>query len=499
MTNSAFFLIEALISFWYTPFLLRKLGSDLFGFIPLANSITNYFSIVLYSLDISLGRNITIELEKGNTCHANQIFNTNRVITLFLIFAAVPIGIVLVIFIPALFTVPIGRERDVQLLFISIIIAFLLGTYGMNYSLATFAKNRFDLKNLVALGARIIQVLIIVGLFRLSNPNLIYVGVGALCAALFNLLGDYYLWRILLPTLKVRWKDFSKKSIKILFDTGIWSFVYQAGFILFLNVDILIANRTLDLSMVGIYGALLVIPKNLRNMSVAIGGVWRPLILSKYSQSDSKSISEIMNTSIKLTGLVLGLIIGLVCGLAEPFLRIWLGPSIQNMSGILVMMVLPLTTNLLAGSFSNIHVSYNKLKFPALMTVGLALLNLFLAIYLAPHYGLIGIIIAGIITLTLNYSFFAPIYAAKIMNLSWWHYMPRLGMILITTLSVFIVSYLLSETIYLSSYSHLIISSGIISIGYFFLIYFLVLSSTEKKMVRRFLDKVTGNNHNNLF
>lgn len=80
---------------------------------------------------------------------------------------------------------------------------------------------------------------------------------------------------------------FHKKMLRLLFGAGPLNFVYQAGFILFLNVDIFVANRIRDLNIVGISGALLVIPKNLRIFVTANGGIWGPSILPKFSQSDS--------------------------------------------------------------------------------------------------------------------------------------------------------------------------------------------------------------------
>ncbi len=487
LANTTIFLTETLISLWYTPFLLHQLGSELFGYIPLATSVTNYFSIITHSLNISSARHITIELEKGDTCRANQIFNTNLIATLLLISATIPVSVALVVLAPTLFAVPSGWERDVQLLFVGVITAFLLGTYRINFSLATFARNRFDLRNIVTLGARIVQILIILGLFNLDHPNLVYVGVGATCAALFNLIGDYYLWRVLLPVLKVRWRDFRKRNLKLLFGTGAWTFIGQAGFILFLNVDMLVANRFLGLNMAGMYGALLVIPKNLRIMSMAIGGVWGPSILSKYSKSDIQGMEKIMHASIKLTGLALALVVGLICGLADPFLSVWLGLDFQIMTWVLVTMILPLSTNLIVGPFFNIYVSHNKLKAPALVALGLGLLNLLLAVSLAPRYGAMGIVAAGALTLTLNYSIFAPVYTAKLMDLPWWHYLQHLGAIMLATLGIAVVSYLLNKAIPLTSYLHLIVAGGLISLGYLVLVYFLGLTGAEKNLLKNLL------------
>ena len=231
-------------------------------------------------------------------------------------------------------------------------------------------------------------------------------------------------------------------------------------------------------------------------MSMAIGGVWGPSVLAKYSKFDIQGMDEIVGTGVKLMGFVLALTVGLLCGLAGPFLDIWLGSDFQSLTWVLVIMLFPLATNLIVTPFFYIHVSFNKLKIPALVELGLGLSNLFLAICLTPQYKTMGLVLAGGLTLTLYFSIFAPVYAAKIMGLPWTHYLKRLGLITLSTLGVTLVAYFLNKTIPLTSYLHLIIGAGLISTGYLALVYFLGLSSTEKELMESFLSKETGNNQN---
>ena len=491
LSNIAFVFVDILFSLWYTPFLIGKLGRELFGFIPLANSVTSYFSVLTQSLNISIGRHITVELSRGETDRANKLFNTNLIVTLLLISAAIPLGVVLVFMAPVFFKIPAGRERDVQLLFTALVAAFLLTTLRINFSVATFVRNRFDLRNIYSLGARIAQILCILVLFQLDRPSLFYVGLGASCAALFNLAGDYYLWKLLLPELKIHWRDFRKKDLRLIFNSGALTFIYQIGFILF-NIEMLIANRILDLHLAGMYAALLTIPKNLRIISSAIGGVWGPSILAKYGRSDQRGIDSIVLGSIKLIGLTMALPIGLICGLAVPFLTVWLGPDFQALGWVLAAMVFPLSTNLIVEPFFNINISLNKLKVPALVTCGAGLLNLLLAVLLAPRYGVIGIVAAGALTLTLNYSFFIPIYTARIMDLPWWRYFLCLGAVSLAALGVAVASYLLSDVFSLTSYFRLIAAGGLVSVVYLTAAYFWGLSAVEKELLISFLVSITS-------
>jgi membrane protein EpsK len=113
-----------------------------------------------------------------------------------------------------------------------------------------------------------------------------------------------------------------------------------------------------------------------------------------------------------------------------------------------------------------------------------------LTILLAPRYGVIGIVLAGVLTLTLNYSIFIPIYTARIMHLPWWRYIQRLGIVSLAALGVTVISYLLNDVILLTSYFRLIMAGGMVSLIYLILVYFLGLTNTEKILLKNFFVSV---------
>ena len=485
ISNVILFCIEILVRLWYTPYLLRNLGNELFGFIPLANSAINIMGVFAQSLNLSSRRHITIELEKNDIPLANQIFNTTFLGTLLLISVVLPIGIILIIVAPDLFNAPQYSERDVQMLFAGTISAYFLTTIRINFSIATYANNRFDLRNIVSLVSRLIQIGIIVILFNIDSPKLAYVGIGAFTAALAAFMGDIYLWKKLLPDLSLSLKAFRKKHLSPLLGTGSWMLVYQAGWVLYLNVDMLVANRILGLSLAGMYGALLVIPKNIRIMANTVGGVWGPPLLSKYSQADFKGMDKIVRTSIKLIGLTLALPIGFLAGMAEPFLVLWLGPEYETMVWVFVMMIIHLSVNLIVAPFFNVQLSLNKVKIPAIVIFTLAIANGLLMIVLSINYGPLGLAAASALMLTTKNFVFMPIYTAEIMRLAWWHYVKKLLPIALVTLCVSILSFGIGVFYPPTSLFQLLTIGFLISIGYLSVAYIFGLNQDEKVVVMK--------------
>ena len=89
-SNISIFVVNLLISLWFTPYLIRNLGSEVFGFVPLANSVANFLGIITNSVNLSTGRYLTIEIEKQNLEESNQIFNTALLGTILLIIKYLP-------------------------------------------------------------------------------------------------------------------------------------------------------------------------------------------------------------------------------------------------------------------------------------------------------------------------------------------------------------------------------------------------------------------------
>jgi membrane protein EpsK len=490
-SNISIFVVNLLISLWFTPYLIRNLGSEVFGFVPLANSVANFLGIITNSVNLSTGRYLTIEIEKQNLEESNQIFNTALLGTILLISAATPIALIVIILAPVLFNIPPNLYRDVQLLFTGTMAAFLLTTFRINFTVASYARNRFDLRNIVNLAARIGQICVIILLFNLDEPKLFYVGIGAFSAALFGFIGDFYLWKLLLPTLMISLQAFRRKYLEHLVGTGTWMFVYQVGAIVLLNMDMLVANRTLDLNLAGMFGALLTIPKNLRIMASAVGGIWGPTILSRYSKSDYTGIDNVILISTKLIGITLALPVGFLVGMAKPFLSLWLGTEFESIAPVLIVMAFPLSATLILGPFFNTQISMNKLKTPALVTISLGMINIIMMVGFSKIYGPLGIALAGAIVWTIRAIFFMPIYTAHILDLAWWRYLVRLLPIIFVTLLVSIVTYFVSVFIPITSLLALIVVGVVVSICYLIAIYLFGLSRNEKDLVNGLLQKVT--------
>ena len=105
VSNIAYFLISVVISILLVPYFLSTLGVAAYGLIPLAGSITGYVAIVILSLNTTVSRFLTVDLQRNDYTAANRTFNTAFFGLLAIIALTLPIVIIISWFFPIIFNV----------------------------------------------------------------------------------------------------------------------------------------------------------------------------------------------------------------------------------------------------------------------------------------------------------------------------------------------------------------------------------------------------------
>jgi len=484
IANTGIFVLNILLGLWYTPYLIRHLGVATYGLVPLANSLTSYLSLITLSLNGAAGRFLTIDLERGDHVAANRTFNTVLIGNLGLFILALPLVFVLALNVRQWFDIPVGQEIYAQWLFAATLVAYLITMVQSSFSVSSWARNRFDLRNMVVALHRLAQVGIVVVLFWLAGPALWHVGLGILGATLLGFAGDLWLWRRLTPELRIRPSNFDRSRVRELFGMSGWLIVNQVGTLLFLNVDLIVANTLLGAEVAGGYGSVLLFSTMLRQLAQTASMVLTPTVQAKYALGDIAAVNRISQQAVKFLGLAMALPIGLLCGFAEPLLGLWLGPEFRNLVWLLVVLTAHLSINLAVLPLFGINTAFNKVRIPGLVTLGMGICNVGLAIaFVKMGWGAIGIAAAGAIVLTAKNALFTPMYAAYIQKLPWWTFMTTIIPATIASLSVMGLTHAITRLIFVHSWFVLIVVGCVVSLFYVGVVYFSVLQAEERKLL----------------
>jgi len=485
LSNGAAFVLQIGVGMWFTPYLIRNLGIEAYGLVPLALQVTGYMSILTASLSGSVGRFLTIDLARGDSRSANRTFNTSFFTCLAAAMILLPVALGISYAAPLVLNVPGGQEDGARVLFVATTVSFLLTTLGSNFAVSTFAHSRFDIRSTIEILTLLARVGVVVGIFALLSPSLWIVGVGILAAALVNQTGYLISWHRLTPHLHVRRADFDRTRVRELLGMGGWLTVGSIGWTLYQNVDLVILNTMVSAKSAGLYAPVLQWNSLLRTMAGLVAGVLTPTIIACYARGDKDTLFRLTLQASRLLGLAMALPVGLICGLARPFLSVWLGPEFAAVAPLFWVSILPLAAALTVGPLSSILTAYNRVKVPGLASVAQGGLNLGLALLLTGPLGLgmYGVAASKSCALLASALVFVPLYYSRVTGL------PAMGFVKAMALTTFAASalaaagYVLGANIDLGAWHRLLLVAGLLALVYIAIVFYWILSPEERERV----------------
>jgi membrane protein EpsK len=355
-----------------------------------------------------------------------------------------------------------------------------------SFAVSSYAHHRFDLRLLLNIVRLSVQAGSIVVLFNVLSPSLWQVGVGIFLSAALFLLGHGALWRKLTPELKIGLGRFDSSRLKQFSEFSGWVLVNMMGAILFLNIDLIVANLVFGAEVAGRYGAVIIFPNYLRMVLVPISGVLMPIVLTLYAGDNLTGLVRFSHLSLKFTSLAMALPIGLLCGLAKPLLTVWLGPEFSDLSWLVVALVGHLCINVAVIPVASLQIVTNNVRIPGILTLAMGVVNAGLAVALAlwSGWGYISIAIAGAIVLTAKNAFFTPLYSARILKLPWWTFLPSMIAGVVGCLAVGVGTYWVSLIWTLTGWAQLALVAVITSGIYVIAAYALGLGADDRDLLK---------------
>lgn len=485
LANIIYFVLNVIIGLFLVPFFIDSLGVASYALVPLATSLTSYVNLVVQSLNTSVSRYLTIDLQRNEFEKANVTFNTALFGTLGIILLMLPFVILISYYAPSFFEIPAGQENATRILLLGVISSFLLQAWGSNFGVSLFAYNRLDLQNLINIINIIIQVGLIVLLFKLYSPSLVYIGLAYLIGAAIAFTVTILLSRKINPHLKINIRDLRISMVKEITGTSVWVIINQIGSLLFLQIDLIVVNKLFGTAAGGEYSIALTWSMLLRTIAGMLVGILTPIILTYYAKERIDELIKISKSTVKLTGLVMALPIGYICGFTSQLLSLWVGPEFAKLSLLTFVMLSHLIINLPVMPLFAINASYNKVRIPGIVTFWMGIGNAFLAVVLSSFtgWGYYGVAIAGAIMLTLKNAFFTPWYATKVLGISRVTFKSSVLQGVLAMLIITGISKIISYFIPILGFETLIICGIIETLVYVSVLWIFILEDFERQLI----------------
>ena len=420
IANIVSYAVSLGISFVLTPFLISQIGKETYSFYPIANTFLNYLVIMTNSLCSVATRFIAINFSKKNEKEAKTYFNAAMLVESLIGMVTIIPSALLIVFVDRVLNVPVDSVNAVRMLF-----AFVFSSGSVNIvsnilGVATFATNRIDLRSYRELGAALLKAGLCVCAYSFFPASIVYIGIIALIVAVFNFLMQFIYTKKLLPGFLPNREKPAKRHFKELLAASLWTIVISFGDLFLSGMTVVLSNAFYGSEVSGTLSIAITIPGCLSGIVTLIVGVFYPMLTDSVAQENDEEIQKNISTTMKICGGFGLAVIAVFSAASKQFFQLWV-PE-ENADQLFMLSCLFLAPYITTSSFwvfSNLFIAKNKVKTPALVTVGFGAMNILL-------FSLMGLLQAPciapiIVTVFLEIvlvGVFFPLYGSKITKLN---------------------------------------------------------------------------------
>ncbi len=409
------------IAFLLTPFLVSHIGKETYSFYPISNNIVHYFTIIVTAFNALASRFITIEIVKKNQEKAQEysssVLLTNTILAaMFLL----PMGLI-VYKADALFDINPNELTNIRVLFSLVFVAMLINIIGSVYGVATFVKERIDLRSYQQLCVNGIRVVLYLVFFSLFTPNIIFVGVVTLVESVFNFVVQVYWTKRLLPEYKISFELAKLRAVKVLLFSGIWSSISSLGNNLLSGLTLVFANSLFGAAASGTLSIANTLPSLCTTIITMMVNVFYPRLTNQYAVSGIKGLEKETHTSQKIMGVIISVPILLLIGMGKEFFHLWMpNENAAELQVASMIYLIPFVVQANMWTLTQVFPVLNKVKKPAIAMVILGVCNVILCLTMSKIPS-IGYLVVPIIASALNVVYcviYVPMCVGKFLSCS---------------------------------------------------------------------------------
>ncbi|MHC1689226.1 MAG: lipopolysaccharide biosynthesis protein [Bacteroidales bacterium] len=495
--NSISFGINLLISFLFTPYLIKTVGKEVYGFYPLIDNFIGYSEIIVAAVGSMAGRFITMSYYGGKKEESVTYFNTVIFAYFGLSVLFTIVGIILLFFISDILTVPASFESDVRPLFLFGLLTLSIRLATTNFGIGTYVKNRIDLQSSRKAIQSILRVIFMLLLFTIFDTSIVYMSLAAFLSAIFGAIFDIRFKTKLLPDFQINFKKYFRwDCLFVLVSSGIWMAFNNLGNVLTMSLDLLLSNVYIGISETGDFSISKTIPTLLLSVGAMFASTFTPHFNILWAKGEKETLIREIRKSMILISILTSIPSGYLLINSDYFLSLWV-PSMysDDLCLLSIISVIPVVFGLCTNTLFDIFTITNKRKAPAIALFITGVIHLLISFILikTTQLGVLGIAISGAITMSLRNIIFTPIYGARCLQVKWYTFYNVLIRCVLSNAVVALVSYLsrffMSEVSWLSLFinvSFVMIMSVVINS-------YIVLSNTERTLILNSLKKYISN------
>lgn len=411
------------INFFLTPYIVKELGTEAYGFIGLANNFVQYATIVTSALNSMSGRFISIEYHKGNIDKASRYFSSVLVADIIIAGVMLLSASILTLSLDLLLNIPENLITSVKITFGITFLTFVISVITAIFTTAAFVRNKLYLNSLRDIISNTLKLILVVALFSFLPAKLYFLAMATLGSGIFLLLANIKVKKKILPDVKMKFSLFSFKLVKVIIASGIWCSIGYLSNALTSGLNLLICNLTLGATLMGLLSISISVPHCIDNLVTTIANIFTPRFTILYAKDDKGQLVEETKFSTKITSFLMTVPLAGFIGYGYKFYALWQPTKTpEEITVIQVLSILACLSYLFtchSRTLMNLFTVCNKLKASVLVSLGIGVVSVIIVLLLVRYTSLSVYAIAGVssILVSLKAIIFVPLYAAHILKI----------------------------------------------------------------------------------
>jgi O-antigen/teichoic acid export membrane protein len=387
---------QAAIAIVMTPVLVHGLGKTEYGIWVLAFSLVLYLELFEFGLGTATVKYVA---ESEGTADRERTFR--NVATSFWVLTvpglgALALGIALALAFPVLFDVSPESERAAQILMLLVGLDLAVSIPSDTFGNTLLALQRFDVINATLIAVLVAQAVAWSIVLALGG-GLVALGVATVALSLLGQLSRFLIARRLLPGISISPRLFDRRQVRPLAGLSVWYALAETSTLVIARLDVVVVGLLLGVPEAAVYAVA-------QKAAFLVDQVIRPMLRMFFPHSsqlaarrERRALAETIRTGTRVSMAVAGpltLTLGL---LAEPALRVWVGPGFAEGALVVVFLCAAAAVAAFTGTGFLMLLGAGFARRPALLSAGEAVLNLALSVALGSQLGIKGVALATLI------------------------------------------------------------------------------------------------------
>ncbi|MFK7845580.1 MAG: MATE family efflux transporter [Rhodothermales bacterium] len=392
-SNYLRFLAGMVVLFFLTPYIVSRIGVDLFGLWSLIFAVIGLFGLLDLGFATAAIKYVA-ELTAGKD-HAGR----NQVLaTLLVIYSG--LGLVCLLLVGALAgTAPTWFDLNEHQQQAFTIALWLLGTaVALGFPLSLFkailvGSGRMALVNLVELFTTLGNAALIVLLLE-SGYGLLGLAIStSLTMLLATLLLIPFAYR-LTPDLSLSPAHFRRGRLRELGSFSFYFFIANVSVLIILRIDPVVIKAFLPLSAVAVYAIAAKVSEYTYLLNKQFSNALMPLVSQSKGAGDADTIRRVLIDGTRFLMAIAVPFIVLLYFYADDIIRLWMGSEFADSVPLLRILLIAVFFTSVQLNAANVLGMSGHHRFVAFSMGGSAIVNLVLSILLIRHFGLTGVAVA---------------------------------------------------------------------------------------------------------